>query len=355
MIYRSKKHYLLPGLIISGILLILLLNLVIKPELTIKTFCEVFPKEKWILTRGTNGQIVSSMIDYTSGHTVEYNLNQFERGEYISLKFKLKGDRDKYIDKGDTIVSMSSSEVEDRLAEEEGELEVAKANLKVQDTGEKESMIKEAESRLNYTLEKIKQEEILFKRDSVLYDKGLISLQEYETQKWLLDLLRVEKKTYQAQIENLSTGVKSEEVNLLKSQISSIEGRLEVLRNRKNDLTIISPISGYISDIYSPDTLLAVVNESEVVLHLPVKLEDLELLKNDQSVRLKFSDGEEDFTGRVVSISRQVKFIDNQQVVFVSIELKNEEGRLIPGMVKEGYIMLKEITFFEYLDRLINT
>lgn len=355
MIYRSKKHYLLPGLIISGILLLLLLNLVIKPQLTIKTFCEVFPKEKWILTRGTNGQIVSSMIDYTSGHTVEYNLNQFERGEYISLKFRLKEDKDKYISKGDTIVSMTSSEVEDRLATEKGELEVAKANLKAQNTGEKESMIKEAESRLNYTEEKIKQQEILFKRDSLLYDKELISLQEYETQKWLLDLLKVEKKTYQAQIENLSTGVKNEEVNLLKSQISSIEGRLEILKNRKNDLNIISPISGYISDIYSPDTLLAVVNESEVVLHLPVKIEDLELLKNNQSVKLSFNDSKEEYTGKVISISRQVKFINNQQVVFVSIELKNEDGKLMPGMVKEGYIMLREITFFQYLSRLVNT
>ena len=356
MKYTSRKSYYLPAIIVSVILLILLLNLVIKPELTVKTFCEVFPKERWILSRGTNGQIISSMIDYTSGHTVEYSLNQFERGEYISLKFMLKGKgKGRLISKGDTVITMRSSDVDDRLITEEGDLEIAKANLRSQNTGEKQAMIEEAESRLNYTLEKIKQQEVMFRRDSVLYKKDLISLQEYETQKWLLDLLQVEKKIYLAQIENLSTGVKNEEANLLKSQITSIESRLKVLKSRKDNLTIVSPISGYVSDIYSPDTLLALVNDSEIVLHLPVKVEDLELLKDNQGVRLSFNDIEGEYTGKIVSISREVKFIDNQQVAFVSIEMGNKEGKLMPGMVKEGFISIKEITFFEYIGRLINT
>ena len=84
MVYSGKKSYLVPAIIVSLIVLFLILNALIKPDLSIKTFCEVFPKEKWLLTRGPNGQIISSMENYENGHTVQYSLNYFERGEYIS-------------------------------------------------------------------------------------------------------------------------------------------------------------------------------------------------------------------------------------------------------------------------------
>lgn len=354
MIYSGKKPYMVPALIISLLVLVLVLNIFIKPDLTIKTFCQVLPKEKWILTKGDNGQIISSMVDYTKGHTVQYSLNQFERGEYISLKF-LSDSREKFINRGDTIISIISSEIEDRLISVEGELEVAKANLKSQSSGQKESMIREAETRLSYTQEKIDEQKVLFQRVSSMYEKGLSSQQEYETQKWILDLLEIEKEIYKAQFENLSTGVKDEEINFIESQINSIQSRLDFLKNRRNDLTIISPISGYIENVFSPDTLLTLINDKEVVLNIPVKLEDLEFLKKEQSVKLGLNDFEKEYSGTIVSIPREVKFLNNQQVVFISIKMDNNDGKLLPGMIKEGFLRIKEITLFEYFGRLLST
>lgn len=354
MKYSSKKSYLVPALILSVIVLVLILNLFIKPDLTIKTFCEVFPKEKWILTRGDNGQIISSVVDYTKGHTAEYSFNQFERGEYISLKFS-SNKNEKYVKRGDTIISIKSSELEDRLITVEGELQVAKANLKSQSTGQKESLIREAETRLNYTKEKIKEQKIKFSRISSLYEKELASREEYETEKWILDLLGIEKEIYEAQLQNLLTGVKKEELNLIKSKINSIESRLDFLKNRKKDLTIISPISGYKVNAFSPDTLLALINDNEVILNTPVKIEDIEFLKKNQNVKLKLNDFEKEYSGLIVSIPREVKFLNNQQVVFILIKIENGDGRLLPGMVKEGFLRIKEISLFEYFGRILNT
>jgi hypothetical protein len=336
MIYSQRKNYLLPAILMSLLLLVLLLNAIFTLQLNIKSFSEIYPKEKWILTWGTNGQIISNMIDYSSGHTVAYNLNQFERGEFISLKFNPLDKTGKIINKGDTIISMSSSEVEERLTTAEGELEVAKANLQSKNTGEKESVIEEAKNRLGYTIEKINQQQVLFNRDSVLYEKGLISEQE-------------------SQIKDLSTGVKTEEVDLLKSQIKSIESRLNVLNKRKNNLTIVSPITGYISDTFSPDTLLVLINDRETIIRIPIKIEDIDLLKNRKTVKIGFADSDTEYKGSIISISREVKFIDNQQVVFVSILIKNTDGRLMSGMVKETYIKLNEISLFKYLSRIVSS
>lgn len=355
MIYSQRKNYLLPAILVSLLLLTLLLNAIFTLQLNIKSFSEIYPKEKWILTWGTNGQIISNMIDYSSGHTVAYNLNQFERGEFISLKFNPLDKTGRIINKGDTIISMSSSEVEERLITAEGELEVARANLQSKNTGEKESVIEEAKNRLNYTLEKINQQQVLFNRDSVLYKKGLISEQEYDSQKWLLDLLLVEKKIYESQIKDLSSGVKTEEVGLLKSQIKSIETRLNVLKKRKNNLTIVSPITGYISDTFSPDTLLVLVNDRETILRVPIKIEDIDLLRNHKTVKIGFADSDTEYEGGIISISREVKFVDNQQVVFVSILVKNNDGKLMSGMVKETFIKLNEISLFKYLSRIVSS
>jgi hypothetical protein len=354
MRYSGKKSYLFPALILSVIILLLMLNLLIKPDLTIKTFCEVFPKEKWVLTKDNNGQIISSVIDYTEGHTTKYSFNQFERGEYISLKFSVDK-KEKYINRGDTIISIKSSELEDRLITVEGELQVAKANLKSQSTGQKESLIKEAETRLNYTREKIKEQEIMFGRVNSLHEKGLASQEEYETQKWILDLLEIEKKIYEAQLQNLLTGAKDEELNLIKSEINSIESRLDFLKNRRNDLTIISPISGYMANAFSPDTLLTLINDNEVILNTPVKIEDLAFLRDNQNIELKLNDFEKEYSGLIVSIPREVKFLNNQQVVFVSIKLENNDRKLLPGMIKEGFLRIKEISLLEYFGRILNT
>ena len=354
MVYSSKKNYLVPAVLVLIVLLILILNFFIKPDLTIKTVCEVFPKEKWILTRGSNGQIISSMIDYTKGHTVQYSLNQFERGEYIFLKFLLN-DEERFVNRGDTIISIISSDVQDRLALVIGELEIAKADLKSQSVGQKESLIKEAEARLKYTEEKITEQNILLQRMQSLYGKGFSSQQEFETQKWMIDLLEIEKKIYKAQLENLSTGAKSEEINLIRSQINSISSRLGLIKERQNDLTILAPISGYITSIFSPDTLVSLINDKEIVLHTPVKIEDLEFLKKGQIVELSIRDLEGEYSGLIISVSREVKFLNNQQVAFVSIKLDNNDERLLPGMVKESFLRIKEISFFEYIRRFITT
>lgn len=355
MIYREKKNYLIPLSVVSVIILSLVLNQLIHPVLNIKTYCQLYPEEEWALTKGNNGQIISSMTNYERGHTVQYSLNQFERGEFISLKFSNKLNNEGFINKGDTIASIISSEVEDRLISLIGELDVAKSNLKTKNAGQKESVIKEAENKLRYTEEKIKEQKVLFRRISTLYAKGLSSEEEYETHKWALDLLEIEEQIYKSQLENASTGEKQEEINLIESRINSIKSRLSFLKSRKNNLTIISPLSGYSVNIFSADTLIKVINNKELILKAPIKVEDIDMIKKGQTLIINVSDLDKEFTGLIVSVSPEVKFLNNRQVIFVSIKIDNNEGKLLPGMVKEINLKIKQIKFSNYIIRFFTT
>jgi hypothetical protein len=353
MIYKKRKTIHVTIAFILLLMIFLTLSAFVEIPLQISSYAEVFPKERWLLIRGNSGQIISDLIDFTEGHTAQYNISQFERGEYVAANFTDYLNKKKILSKGDTVVAMQSSNVQDQLVTSEGELKIAIANLKSQNSAQKAPLIKEAEEKLKYTSEKISEQKVLFERVKQLFEKKFCSQQEYEQQKWSLDLLKIEEKIYSAQIENLETGVKTEEVKLLESQVDAIEKRLKFLKNREDQLVILSPIHGRIISSFSPDTLLHITNYDQVVLHTPIKLLDLQEFKEGQIIPVYFSNVDKVINGQVLKINKEVKIIDGQQVVFISVLFENSSTQLLPGMVVENSFKLGTTTLFNQLIRLV--
>jgi hypothetical protein len=353
MIYRQKKIMRASIVLVIVSAVLLFLSAFIEVPFNISTYSEVFPKEKWILTRGNSGQIISNHIDFTQGHSSSYNISQFERGEFISLKFSEYLKDRKEFNAGDTIANICSSDIQNQLIAQQGELEIALANLKVKNSSQKEALVLEAQNKLKYTEEKINEQKILFARTNQLFEKGYTSKQEFELQKWNLDLLGIEEKIYRAQLDNLLTGVKPEEVKLLESQVRTIEAKIDFLEKRKSDLVVTTPIKGKIISSFSPDTLLNLTNISEVVLHTPVKVADLPEFKENQDLSVYFSSTGESITGKILSIDKEVKLVNGQQVVFLSVLLKNITEKLLPGMVMENSLKLRSSSLLNQILRSV--
>ncbi len=353
MIYRQKKVLHVGGIIFLIFVAILVLSAFVETPFRINTYSEVFPKERWLLTRGNSGQIISNLIDFSQGHTASYNISEFERGEQVSIKFYeyLKGKREFIA--GDTIANIRSSNVENQLVSAKGELEIAIANLKSQNSSQKEPLIREAESKLKYTSEKIDEQKILLERASQLFQKGFTSKQEYELQKWNLNLLLIEEKIYKAQVENLSTGVKPEEVKYLESQVKAVEEKLDFLKKMISDFVLTTPISGKMISSFSPDTLLNIINYKEIILHTPVRVDDLSEFAEGQEIVSNFTGIDEPAKGKIISIDKQVKFVNGQQVVFLSVLFDNKLEKLLPGMVIENSIKLRNNKLLDQIIRLV--
>jgi hypothetical protein len=353
MIYRQKKTSHLALVLLAFLVILFIVSMFIKVSLSIASYGEVFPKEKWILTRGNGGQLISHLIDYTSGHTTKYDISQFERGEYVAVNFSKNIQNRNTISKGDTLVNMNSSDVLDQIIISQGELEVALANLKSQSSSEKEPLISEAENKIKHTEERLNEQKILFDRVKQLYEKGYSSQQELELQKWNLDLLEIEKKINTAQLENLKTGVKPQEVVFLVSQVNAVKQRLKFLKEREAQLTILSPINGKIIASFSPDTLLIVSDINQIVLHVPVKLDQLQEFKVDQIFPISVTTFPNEFTGKIISIDREVRLVTGQQTVFISILMENSSNQLLPGMLLQNKLKIGEVTLWEYFKRMI--
>jgi len=351
MVYRKRKavH------VIIGFVLIITASLAaanfLKTNLEISSYSLVLPKERWLITIGGGGQINSNMFDYTNGKTVLYNITQFERGEFIAMNFTNAISGKKEFSKGDTVIFMISSNIRDQLVTALGEMQIATAKYKSLSSAEKAPLINEAKTKLVYVEEKIKEQKILSDRAKQLFDKGYTSQQEYELQKWSLDLLEIEREIYNSQLENLKTGVKQEELDFIKSEINSAKERMNFLKERESELVVVSPINGKVVNTFSPDTLLNVINSEQIVLQIPVKLSEYPEFRIDQNISISFSEYDIMIMGKVVSIDSEVKMVNQQQVVYVSILADNISEKLLPGMVLQINLQLRQTTMLQQLKR----
>ncbi|KAF0152399.1 MAG: hypothetical protein FD143_1037 [Ignavibacteria bacterium] len=351
MVYRNRNtvHLFLVFVVLAAAALIA--SNYIYTFVRISSYSVVLPKEKWLITIGGNGQVISNLIDYSAGQTVQYNITQFERGEFVALNFAKLLTTKREFEKGDTVLTMHSSDVKNQMVEAINQLEVANAKLKSFSSAEKEPVIKEALTRIAYIDKKMSEQKVLVERSQKLLDKGYTSQQEFDLLKWNLDLLKIEKEIYSSQLENLKTGVKPEELNYLQSEINSIKDRMIFLKEREAQLVITSPVNGQVVTSLSPDTLLKVVNSKEIVLQLPIKAAHYKDFKAGQKIMLS-SDGEEkNFSGEVVWIDREVKILNQQQVVLVSVVVDNTMVNMLPGMIPQVTIKLTEISLFQQLVR----
>ncbi|MBI1937044.1 MAG: hypothetical protein HYS25_02870 [Ignavibacteriales bacterium] len=353
MIYRRKKTSHIILFTLGTIPVLLFASSFVEVPLTINTYSEVFPKQKWILTLDSESGIVSNLIDYTQGHSSHYKISNFERGEFISADFQEYIKDKKEFSKGDTVLYMRSSNVNDQLIAAEGELETAIAKLKSQSTAQKEPLIEEAGNKVKLMQTKIEEQKNLLERTQKLFEKGYSSQQEYELQKWNLDLLEIEKKVYAAQLENLKTGVKPEEIKFLESGIKAAKERMKFLKERLSQLVFLSPIAGKVISSFSTDTLLNVTNYDGIVLHTPIKISDMNQIKIGQTIKISLTGFDHVYNGEILSINKEVKFIDGQQVIFVSLLLENFSNQLLPGMVVENSLTTGATTLFEHIKRLV--
>ncbi len=130
---------------------------------------------------------------------------------------------------------------------------------------------------------------------------------------------------------------------------------MNILKNRKEKLIITSPISGYIENVYSQDTLMTIINLNEIILQVPVRITDLKNIDNIKVINIYFPEFKKYFMGSLITRSNEVKMLNNQQAVFVSIKLNNEEEKFLPGMIIDTEINIKKISVAEYIKRLLSS
>ena len=336
------------------ILLIIFLLLPIKIPYSIKAPGKILPSKEWIVSKGPDGRLITILNDNKLGVSQNYTVSQFERGDAIQFSLRPNISSGTPINKTDTVAIIYSNEIERQFIQLKGELEVAKSSLNTYTTGEKQSIVKEEKERLEYMKKQAEEQRKVFNRVEALYQKNLISLEEYEVSKGTADLNNINIAIAQAHLQSIESGEKKEQIDFIRSQIQSLQKQLDVLQKRFKNYTLISQVTGIANRSLGADTLLVVSDTTEFVVMMPVKWEDRNYLSLNQRIILKFPDNSTSEEAVLVKIDKSIHALNGGQVFLITAKLLQKPLDILPGLMIQCSIQCEPVRPIQYLTRIFS-
>ncbi|MBK6914853.1 MAG: hypothetical protein IPH11_14810 [Ignavibacteriales bacterium] len=336
------------------ILAVVIYFLPVNLPLTLSARAKILPASEWIVAKNDNGQIVTTLFDHKSGVHKNYSVSNFERGDDVRLIFRSDLKINSFVNTTDTIAKLYSNEIERQLTALKGSLEVAKASLKLNQTGDKASLIRMAEEQLAFQKKNAEEQRKILSRQEQLYQKDLISQEEYEISKGTAELNDLQIAIANANLETVLTGEKTEQIDFINSQIKSFENEIAVLEKRFADFNIIPAINGTISKISIGDTLLSIQNTDEYLLMIPVNLKYQKYISIDEQVSFYSETNQADFYGKIISINNSVQYLLGEPVIIVTAAIENNKQPLNTGLITECEIHCGSIPIADHIKRFFN-
>ena len=344
-------------IIISGSLVIFILGLLFIPlkiRYSISANAKIIPAKEWILTKAEDGSIMIDLSDYMSGISRSITAMQIERGDIIQFKLSPTLKSDEFVSEGDTVGYILSTMMDRQLTSLKGDLEIARASLGVNITGEKKAAVEEAIHQLFMKKEEAKIQQVLLERQQALLEQNLISQEEFEITQKMAKVAEIDVRAAEAQLQVMQTGAKPELIYLIETQIQSLENEIDVLEEKMINHTICSPIGGRIYHFISSDTL-CIVGDSSYVAVILVEAKNFLEVSTGQRVDLKLTGFGDTPSGRVVRIEERFRNINGEQIFAVIAELKSSGGKLPINSITPCTIRGKPKSPMEYVLRMFTS
>lgn len=338
--------------ILLFVTVILITLLPIKYPITIKSYGKIYPAKEWLITKDQNENIATKYLDRLRGGLQNYYINSFERGDIISYNLEPKVIIGLKVCTGDTIARITSNILLQLQSEILGEINIAEANLNVFQTRENQPIIDEAQYKLDYAQTKYENQKIIFDRIFQLYNENLISDEQFEIERSLSQQYEIDVQIAKSQLNAVLEGAKPETIQLLKSNIKTLQDQYSILSERINQGILISPISGIVNNPSTIDTILSIQDTTKYIAFFPILWKYAIYLNKGQEVHIRIPEGGI-WTGFVRLIDNNVQVIGGDARVIVTVELEEEYSNINVGQVVEGKIHFKSATILNKILRFI--
>lgn len=309
-----------------------------------QAYAKILPAKEFIVIKGSNGQIISHLVNNFSGIVENVKTIQVDREDFASFNLIISNSN---VLKGDTVAIFSSSHTNFIIEEVKGAMLEQEQFLKSQLSGEKETIINEQEkiyeiSKINYS-----NQNPISERKYDMYRNELISEEEYDLARNLLEGLKLEVEREYQKLQVLKTGVKIEDIIVTKERINNLKNQSEILADRVSDYKIIAPFDGTISGSNSLDTLFTISEINSYVALIPIEVEK----SNSISINLDIQFQESDSLNKIKIQSKalQIKTINGEKYVVYKSLFKTDN--IFVNNIYECSIIGEETTI---LDILIN-
>ncbi|KAA3616935.1 MAG: hypothetical protein D8M58_04950 [Calditrichaeota bacterium] len=308
---------------ISIILLVLIIvYFPIQIPLSVSVPGKIVTEKTWVLKKGAGESISATVYDNNTGQIDEYFSTLPDRGD--TFEFDLVTTDAMSVSEGDTIAKIKSNLLSRQIAQVKKKLEVSKAKLQILLSGKKESLVKEAEQKLKLARESYSFLVKTAERKKELFDKGLLSIEEYEKANSEMRVGLLDVQVREAALSSSKTGAKAEQILLAKNEIVGYEQEYEVLKEKQKQLVIISPLTGDKKYFFSSDTILAVQTRN-ILLMIPLNWQYQELVGNTTTGEIADF---EDRTFDIIYRNLTVQSFNSEQVITLVGKPQSEDVSL---------------------------
>ena len=313
----------------------------------VDTYATISPAHQWVLSKATDGQLVASTFNYESGMNEGFRVSTFSQGGSVHFSLHPSLGPGRAVAVGDTIGSIYSSDVAERLISLNGQLTAARSMLAVNSTGQKSAVVNESEQRLRFALRRREEHRKVEERHQLLFDQHLISQGEYDRVQNEANALQDEIAIAESNLEAARTGAKPEQLDLAQANIVALESEIEAVRRRAGTYTVTAPIAGTIIPSFSENTLVTIAAEEYVAL-VPIPRVDYPRVVATPRPQLVFSGLSQSVHGSLISMGRELQMLHGREVLIATARLEAPPPDVMPGMLVRCRIGCSPVTAVEY-------
>ncbi len=342
---------------IASVIILLIIGSLVLPDsldLAVESPGKVLPIREWRLIQAEDGALRASLQDHRRGTVDAYSINRFERGDAIQFNLNQGIFKQRFIERGDTIATIQSSEIHLRMTELQGELAAREASLQLYTAGQKPALIEEARQSILRARSRATEHLNVLNRLRRLHEQQLVALEELEAAESLQQVYEADVAIAEAQLEARETGARQEQIDLTRTEVQALQESIEALRERVAFQTLVSPMNGYIARTFAPDTLLTVRDTTGFLVLMPIPIGKRDLIERGDKVQLTLPANGETMTGQLLEIGDSIHRINGQQVIPTLAHFEGFDVRVLPGMLVNASIQCGEVSLAAYLKYQLN-
>ena len=168
--------------------------------------------------------------------------------ETISVSSKIGGriqkiyvEEGQTVKKGDTLAMMNIPEVDAKMMQAEGAITAAKGQLDMAHNGATVEKIIQIDGQLNSAKAQLEFAQESFNRLQNMYKDSLVSQQQFDEVRMKLNMAKAQVKGLTAKRNEITKGVRSEQVDQAKGQLDRALGAKEEVLSAANEQYLIAP------------------------------------------------------------------------------------------------------------------
>ena len=249
------------------------------------------------------------------------------------MRFHLGPGADREVAAGDTIGHFASGEAALRLVSLHGDLDAARAEVRLRSAAEKEAVVEAARHEVRRAEAALNYAERLTTRQRELLDRGVVAEDEFDDAESRWRLAEAEAAAAHARLDAVQTGARTAEIDWAQARVTALEREAASLAERLDSGTLVAPIGGIAYRMFSSDTLLMVADTSALFVMLPVRWSDRQRIVPGQEVTLRTTEWGEQPRARVLDVRDAATPFAGQPYLVATAEVVAGGEALTPGLL----------------------